>query len=116
MQLADSISIKPHLSENKELPPHLHSMPSVGKKDTNTTPTDESERSLTDNLEAYGKQVSEYIKSVEHVLKQISCVLALESVVIHRELGYTGTCDCVAKYRFVLFNYYIYVHVHIIVT
>ena len=80
-------------------------MPSTGKKDIKTTPTKGSERSLTDKLETYEKQVSEYIKSVEHVLKQISCVLALESVVIHHELGYTGTCDCVAKYRFVLFNY-----------
>lgn len=80
-------------------------MPSIGKKDTKTTPTEGSERSLTDKLEAYEKQVSEYIKSVEQVLKQISCVLALESIVIHHELGYTGTCDCVAKYRFVLFNY-----------
>ena len=81
-------------------------MPSIGKKDTETISTEESEKSLANKLKAYQKPISNYTKSVEHVLKQISCVLALESVVIHRELGYTGTCDCVAKYRFVLFNCY----------
>lgn len=53
-------------------------------------------------LKASKEPVSEHIKSVEHVLEQISCVLALESVVTHHELGYTGTFDCVVKYRFVI--------------
>lgn len=57
---------------------------------------------MTDKIKTYETQVSEYLKSVEHVLKQISNVLALESVVVHHELGYTGTCDCIAKYRYVL--------------
>lgn len=106
MQLPDSISIKPHLSDSEKW--SAHSVPSIGKKDTRTTPTEESEK--TNKLKLCQKPVSKYIKSVEHVLKQISCVLALESVVIHRELGYTGTCDCVAKYRFVLLNSYMYRH------
>lgn len=42
---------------------------------------------------------SGYLKSVEHVLKHITGVLALESVVTHQELGYTGTLDCIANYR-----------------
>ena len=57
---------------------------------------------MTDKIKIYETQVSEYLKSVEHVLKRISNVLSLESVVIHHELGYTGTCDCIAKYRYVL--------------
>jgi hypothetical protein len=74
----------------------------IGNIDTETTPSEGSSgRSFTDSPKTE-KQVSEYVKSVEYVLKQISSVLALESVVIHHELGYTGTCDCIAKYRFVL--------------
>lgn len=74
----------------------------IGNKDTDATPSDGSSESLTDRPKAYEEQISEYIKSVECVLEQISSVLALESVVVHHELGYTGTCDCIAKYRFVL--------------
>lgn len=48
---------------------------------------------------AYGEK-SQHMKSVEHILEQITNVLALESVVTHHELGYTGTFDCVAKYRY----------------
>lgn len=40
-----------------------------------------------------------YMHSVEHILKDISCVCALESVVTHFELGYTGTFDCLAEYK-----------------
>ena len=42
---------------------------------------------------------SGYMDSVEHVLKDISHVRALESVVTHFELGYTGTFDCLAEYK-----------------
>ena len=72
---ADAISIKP------QVPPHsvpLHKVSSVDCHD------------------------SQYMASVEHVLQQISSVLAIESVVTHYELGYTGTFDCVVKYRLVL--------------
>ena len=41
-----------------------------------------------------------YIRSVEHVLSDMSDLRASESVVCHRELGYSGTVDCVAKYRY----------------
>ena len=47
------------------------------------------------------KEDPQYMESVEHVLQQITSVLALESVVTHYELGYTGTFDCVVNYRFV---------------
>ena len=40
-----------------------------------------------------------YMKSVEHVLRDIGSVCALESMVTHMELGYTGTFDCLAEYR-----------------
>ncbi len=40
-----------------------------------------------------------YMKSVEHVLSDIGTVYALESLVTHMELGYTGTFDCLAEYK-----------------
>ena len=86
-------------------------MPYIGKEAIvhNIDSSGGSERSL---LKAHDNPVSEYVKSVQHVLEQISCVLALESVVTHHELGYTGTFDCVVKYRFVPFNY---CSVHVVV-
>ena len=71
----DAISIKP------QVPPHsvsLHKVSSVDCED------------------------SQYMASVEHVLQQINSVLAIESVVTHYDLGYTGTFDCVVNYRLVL--------------
>ena len=41
----------------------------------------------------------DYMQSVQHVLEEVSEVWALESVVAHLELGYSGTCDCIATYR-----------------
>ncbi|NXD79150.1 MGME1 exonuclease, partial [Halcyon senegalensis] len=43
--------------------------------------------------------VSGYLSSVQHVLKDISSVKALESAVQHETLQYLGLVDCVAKYR-----------------
>mgnify|MGYP001852383189 CR=1 FL=1 len=43
--------------------------------------------------------VSGYLSSVQHVLKDISEVKALESAVQHETLQYLGLVDCVAKYR-----------------
>lgn len=43
--------------------------------------------------------VSGYLSSVEHVLKDIREVRALESAVQHEALQYLGMVDCVAKYR-----------------
>ncbi|XP_072188108.1 mitochondrial genome maintenance exonuclease 1 [Excalfactoria chinensis] len=43
--------------------------------------------------------VSGYLSSVQHVLKDISEVKALESAVQHESLQYLGLVDCVAKYR-----------------
>lgn len=39
------------------------------------------------------------MQSIEHVLNDVSDVLALETPVVHFELGYAGTLDCMAKYR-----------------
>ena len=38
-------------------------------------------------------------QSVEHVVKDISEVYCVESMVSHMELGYVGTVDLVAKYK-----------------
>lgn len=43
--------------------------------------------------------VAGYLSSVEHILKDISDVKALESGVHHETLQYLGLVDCVAKYR-----------------
>ncbi|XP_068931564.1 mitochondrial genome maintenance exonuclease 1 [Petaurus breviceps papuanus] len=42
---------------------------------------------------------SGYVASVQHVLKDISGVRALESAVHHETLKYLGLMDCVAEYR-----------------
>uniref|UniRef100_F7DUQ0 Mitochondrial genome maintenance exonuclease 1 n=1 Tax=Monodelphis domestica TaxID=13616 RepID=F7DUQ0_MONDO len=42
---------------------------------------------------------SGYVTSVQHVLKDISGVRALESAVHHETLKYLGLMDCVAEYR-----------------
>ncbi|KAM5304203.1 mitochondrial genome maintenance exonuclease 1 isoform 1-T2 [Glossophaga mutica] len=42
---------------------------------------------------------SGYIESVQHILKDISGVRALESAVQHETLKYVGLLDCVAEYR-----------------
>ncbi|KFV43308.1 Mitochondrial genome maintenance exonuclease 1, partial [Tyto alba] len=43
--------------------------------------------------------ISGYLSSVQHVLKDVSEVKALESAVQHETLQYLGLVDCVAKYR-----------------
>nr|XP_025038158.1 mitochondrial genome maintenance exonuclease 1 isoform X2 [Pelodiscus sinensis] len=43
--------------------------------------------------------VSGYLASVQHVLRDISGVKALESAVHHETLHYSGLVDCVAEYR-----------------
>ncbi len=47
-------------------------------------------------------QTSRLLKSVQHVLDDITEVVALETVVTHLSLGYMGTCDCISQYRSVL--------------
>lgn len=42
---------------------------------------------------------SGYVQSVQHVLKDISGVRALESAVKHETLQYVGLLDCVADYQ-----------------
>ena len=39
------------------------------------------------------------MQSIDHVLSDISEVVTLERPVVHFELGYVGTFDCIAKYR-----------------
>ncbi|XP_027968807.1 mitochondrial genome maintenance exonuclease 1 isoform X2 [Eumetopias jubatus] len=42
---------------------------------------------------------SGYIESVQHILKDVSGVRALESAVQHETLKYVGLLDCVAEYQ-----------------
>ncbi|XP_039730371.1 mitochondrial genome maintenance exonuclease 1 isoform X2 [Pteropus medius] len=42
---------------------------------------------------------SGYIKSVQHILKDVNGVRALESAVQHKTLKYGGLLDCVAEYQ-----------------
>lgn len=42
---------------------------------------------------------SQHMQSVEHVLRDIGRVVALETPVAHLELGYVGTFDCLAEYQ-----------------
>ncbi|XP_003411456.1 mitochondrial genome maintenance exonuclease 1 isoform X1 [Loxodonta africana] len=46
-----------------------------------------------------GNLESGYIESIQHVLKDVSGVRALESAVRHEGLKYVGLLDCVAKYQ-----------------
>ena len=108
--LPDAISIKPQLPvSEKFMIPSLKRSSAVDTditKEMATVPFDKSGGCLADKLKLNINKCAEtdsgYMKSVRDVLEQITSVLALESVVTHHELGYTGTLDCVAKYRFVL--------------
>lgn len=46
-----------------------------------------------------GSPYSGYWKSVSHVLKDITNVVAVESAVVHPLLGYAGTLDLIAEYK-----------------
>ena len=46
-----------------------------------------------------GSPDSGYWKSVSHVLKDITNVIAVESAVVHPLLGYAGTLDLIAEYK-----------------
>ncbi|XP_045688720.1 mitochondrial genome maintenance exonuclease 1 [Phyllostomus hastatus] len=46
-----------------------------------------------------GNLESGYIESVQHILKDVSGVRALESAVQHETLKYVGLLDCVAEYQ-----------------
>lgn len=46
-----------------------------------------------------GSPDSGYWKSVSHVLKDITNVVAVESAVVHPLLGYAGTLDLIAEYK-----------------
>ena len=59
-------------------------------------------QSTNKEIHSFGGEVSNslYLQSVEHVLKDINEVKALECPIAHLELGYMGTFDCLAKYRY----------------
>lgn len=60
----------------------------------------ESILSLQENLKGTEEHLQcGYIKSVQHILKEISGVQALESAVQHEALKYVGLLDCVAEYQ-----------------
>ena len=42
-----------------------------------------------------------YMESVKSVLSDVSDVIVTEGIVKHEELGYSGTVDCVARYKLV---------------
>ena len=68
-----------------------------------TTPlldtTSSLEEQQTDTRKENSEEDHGYLQSVQHVLQNISDIHALERVTVHKELGYTGTFDCVAKYK-----------------
>lgn len=90
------------------LSPHKLSSRLDINKETRTAVTEPSGRRGVKVYESVEKNDCQYVKSVEHVLEHITSVLALESVVTHHELGYTGTFDCVAKYRFAFCAVFLY--------
>ncbi|XP_057557427.1 mitochondrial genome maintenance exonuclease 1 isoform X2 [Hippopotamus amphibius kiboko] len=53
------------------------------------------------NLKEQGENLLEsgYVQSVQHVLRDVSGVRALESAVKHETLQYVGLLDCVAEYQ-----------------
>uniref|UniRef100_H0XND4 Mitochondrial genome maintenance exonuclease 1 n=2 Tax=Otolemur garnettii TaxID=30611 RepID=H0XND4_OTOGA len=52
------------------------------------------------NVKERGENLeSGYIQSVQHILKDVSGVRALESAVQHETLKYSGLLDCVAEYQ-----------------
>lgn len=52
------------------------------------------------NLKERDKNLdSGYVQSVQHVLKDVSGVRAVESAVQHETLNYIGLLDCVADYQ-----------------
>lgn len=60
----------------------------------------ESILSPPENLKGREEQLQcGYIKSVQHILNEISGVQALESAVKHEALKYAGLLDCVAEYQ-----------------
>ncbi len=62
----------------------------IDKKSINEDPNNEGSLSIRNNG---------YMTSVKDVLSDIGTVYALESLVSHIELGYTGTFDCLAEYK-----------------
>uniref|UniRef100_A0A1A7X9A2 Mitochondrial genome maintenance exonuclease 1 n=1 Tax=Iconisemion striatum TaxID=60296 RepID=A0A1A7X9A2_9TELE len=47
-------------------------------------------------------EVQGYLRSISHILEDVSAVRAIESTVQHTTLNYLGIVDCVARYRGVL--------------
>ena len=80
------------LQENADTTSSLH-------KNTGTSSFQKTVSNSWKLLPSNIKRSTGFMQSVEHVLKDISDVLVLEGTVAHYELGYTGTFDCVAKYR-----------------
>ncbi len=50
---------------------------------------------LVDQITGHGV----HYESVKNILADISDVMVTEGVVRHEQLGYSGTVDCVARYK-----------------
>lgn len=87
--------------ENEELLDHPEDH--IDSSITDSTIKDVRKSESESTTERVSKQAGNneymYMKSVEHVLNDVSNVCAIESLVSHMELGYTGTFDCLAEYR-----------------
>ncbi|XP_028324473.1 mitochondrial genome maintenance exonuclease 1 [Gouania willdenowi] len=55
-----------------------------------------------EGLSEYPADVQGYMRSISHILEDVSAVRAIESTVQHDTLDYLGVVDCVARYRGVL--------------
>lgn len=92
------ISIRPYKkAKSLSHSPHMSVLPAQA-----SMPQLEPSALPLEKQQLEGKESSEdllYLRSLDHVLKDISEVYALESVVRHLQLGYAGTVDCIGKYK-----------------
>ena len=66
----------------------------------NDSIAEEEPGTAMENEEANRKKALELLmESIQHVLADITDVQALETKVTHLELGYSGTFDCIARYK-----------------
>ena len=72
-----------------------------GVKETSDKPHLEYNTSENSPLKYSISKSHRYMESVKSVLSDVSDVIVTEGIVKHEELGYSGTVDCVARYKLV---------------